>query len=102
MYNGTQSEVGAIGVSCSQEFERLLNSYGVRDRFVDQNWGDSKEENKNQENIFNPEDNNIEAQNQMQNYESNTTEQIINNPNSFEQETQCLKMCVYHFPQWKP
>ena len=32
-YNGTQSEVGSIGVLCNQEFERLLNSYGVRERF---------------------------------------------------------------------
>jgi predicted Zn-dependent protease len=32
-YNGTTSEVGAIGVSCNQEFERLINSYGVKERF---------------------------------------------------------------------
>jgi len=32
-YNGTTSEVGAIGVGCNQEFERLINSYGVKERF---------------------------------------------------------------------
>lgn len=33
IYNGTTSEVGAIGIQCNQEFERVLNSYGVRERF---------------------------------------------------------------------
>ena len=76
MYNGTQSEVGAIGVACSQEFERQLNSYGVRDRFVEQTWLESRDDTKNQD--YNNEGN-------LDSFVQNNLENV-NNPNTFEQE----------------
>ena len=33
-YNGIQSEVGQIGMGCQTEFSRLIELYGVRDRFI--------------------------------------------------------------------
>lgn len=33
-YNGIQSEIGQIGVSCQAEFQRFLDVYGVKERFM--------------------------------------------------------------------
>lgn len=33
-YNGVQSEIGQIGVSCQAEFQRFLDVYGVKERFI--------------------------------------------------------------------
>ena len=64
-YNGTTSEVGQIGVACNQEFERLLNSYGVRERFCN---------NRDEEEMIQNND-----ENQMQ-------EESVNNQNTFQSQ----------------
>lgn len=78
-YNGTQSDVGQIGVSCNQEFERLLNSYGVRERFcpdkdIEENYEPTTEvNNMNIETLpvnQNDEMNHVEVQDNMDNYKS--------------------------------
>jgi hypothetical protein len=33
-YNGIQSEIGQIGVNCQAEFQRFLDVYGVKERFI--------------------------------------------------------------------
>jgi hypothetical protein len=33
-YNGTAGEIGQIGVSCQDEFARLIELYGVQERFI--------------------------------------------------------------------
>lgn len=33
-YNGVQSEIGQIGVNCQAEFQRFLDVYGVKERFI--------------------------------------------------------------------
>ena len=32
-YNGIQSEVGQIGMKCQEEFNRLIEIYGIKERF---------------------------------------------------------------------
>lgn len=34
MYNGTISEVGKIGVSCHEEFKRLINVYKIVEKYT--------------------------------------------------------------------
>jgi hypothetical protein len=51
-YNGTAGEIGQIGVACLDEFARLIELYGVHERFInhDRNQGRSQSNEIQEEN----------------------------------------------------